>query len=97
MTKPADPTLAEFHGQPRIRAALDGLAADLAAWISGILDWSTVSPSVLLADLPGTGKTLAAACRAGSAQATSMATSYAECQRLGNLGGYLAAMSDRVE
>ena len=97
MPKSDSPTLADLHGQPTVRDALEGLAADLRAWAEGRLDWSGVSPSLLLAGPPGTGKTVAAACLAGSAGATLVSTSYAECQRYGHLGDYLAAMSDKVE
>ena len=90
-------TLDDLHGVPELRAELEGLVADLAAWRAGRLDWSDVASSLLLVGPPGGGKTMAAAALAGSAGTTFVATSYAECQRAGHLGDYLRAMSDRVE
>ncbi|MBM2578171.1 AAA family ATPase [Jannaschia sp. Os4] len=97
LPRPSGPTLSDLHVPPRVRNALDGLAADLRAWKAGRLAWTNVSPSLLFAGPPGTGKTLAAACIAGSADATFVSTSFADCQRYGHMGDYLAAMSDRVE
>ena len=90
-------TLDDLHGVPRLRAELEGLVTDLAAWRAGRLDWSEVASSVLLYGPPGGGKTMAAAALAGSAGVTFVATSYAECQKNGHLGDYLRAMSECVE
>ena len=97
LPRPSGPTLADLCVPPRVRDALDGLAADLRDWGAGRLPWTNVSPSLLLAGPPGTGKTFAAACLAGSAGATFVSTSFADCQRHGHMGNYLAAMSDKVE
>lgn len=94
---PAGPTLDNLHGQPRAHALLAGLADDLDAWRSGTLPWTEMSSSVLLCGPPGIGKTLAAGALAGSSRAHFVSTSFADCQRAGHLGDYLAAMADRVE
>jgi cell division protease FtsH len=97
LPRPTGPTLDDLCGQPRVHALLGGLVDDLDAWRTGTLPWGEMASSALLCGPPGTGKTLAAGALAGSAGAHLVATSYADCQRAGHLGDYLAAMADRVE
>lgn len=80
-----------------IRNDLDQIVADLSAWRSGTLDWRDVSASIFVHGPPGNGKTMVAACLAGSAGIPVVATSYADCQRHGHQGDYLKAMNEKVE
>lgn len=94
---PAGLTLADLHGQPLVRAELEGLVTDVEAWRAERLDWSDVTSSFLLTGPPGTGKTMAATALAGSANVHCVSTSYGACQAAGHLGDYLKAMKACVD
>ncbi|UMA65329.1 AAA family ATPase [Roseivivax marinus] len=96
--KPTSGTVLDDMALPTsLRDDLEGMIADLRAWLSGSLDWSDVSSSLCLSGPPGTGKTLLASALAGSAGIPLVATSYAECQRHGHQGDALRALHDAVE
>lgn len=96
---PAAPrlTLDDVCGLPEITEALWHLVDDVVAWKAEQLDWADVSSSILLYGPPGVGKTMLAEALAGSANATFVATSYADCQKAGHLGDYLRRMSELVD
>ncbi|WP_412507551.1 AAA family ATPase, partial [Roseovarius sp. SYSU LYC5161] len=95
-TKPGQVTLADVHGQPAAKQALEDLCADLADWRAGALDWSEVIRSFLLHGPPGNGKTMLATALSGSAGVPLFATSYADNQRLGHQGDMLKGLTEAV-
>ncbi|VVT07970.1 AAA family ATPase [Rhizobium sp. EC-SD404] len=90
--QPRTMTLEELAGYgPAKTWGLD-LAADLAAWKEGTLDWADVDRGVLLSGPPGTGKTTFAAALAATCDAQLIAASVARWQAAGHLGELLKAM-----
>lgn len=71
---------------------LKQLARDMRAWSANELEWSEVPRGVLLCGPPGTGKTFTASKLAEAVGGHFIATSYADWQREGHLGDFLAAM-----
>jgi ATP-dependent Zn protease len=89
-------TLADVHGQPAAKQALEDLCADLAEWRAGRLAWSEVTRSFLLHGPPGNGKTMLSEALAGSAGVPLIATSYADNQRRGHQGDMLKGLTEAV-
>ncbi|MDO6481874.1 AAA family ATPase [Shimia thalassica] len=85
--------LDQVIGLGHARGQLEQIAEDLVSWKSGDLQWSDVSRGLLLYGQPGTGKTLCAQKLAEQCGAYFVAASYAEWQRHGHLGDFLAAMN----
>ncbi|MDR9394110.1 MAG: AAA family ATPase, partial [Roseovarius sp.] len=89
-------TLADVHGQPVAKRALEDLCNDLAEWRAGALDWSDVTRSFLLHGPPGNGKTMLSEALAASAGVPLIATSYSDNQRLGHQGDMLKGLTEAV-
>lgn len=86
-------TLDKLHGMDEaVRWGRD-LAADLASYRSGRLEWSAVDRGALLVGAPGTGKTTFARALAHSCGVPLVSASYAKWQaaRQGHLGDLLRA------
>lgn len=90
-------TLDDVYGQPEAVSVLRRMARDLTLWQAGKLAWTAMTSSGVAFGPPGTGKTLLARALAGSAGVPLIATSYAECQRMGHQGDMLAELSARVD
>ena len=80
---PAGPLLSQLAGMDDARAWGEALAADLALYKAGKLDWSEIDPGCVLHGPPGTGKTTFARALAASAKVPLIATSYADWSRGG--------------
>lgn len=80
---PAGPLLDQLAGMDEARAWGEALAADLALYKAGKLDWSEIDPGCVLHGPPGTGKTTFARALAASAKVPLIATSYADWSRGG--------------
>jgi cell division protease FtsH len=84
--------LNQMKGLGPSRAPLKQLAQDMRAWTANELEWSEIPSGVLLYGPPGTGKTFTASKLAEAVGGHFIATSYADWQREGHLGDFLAAM-----
>lgn len=80
---PAGPLLSQLAGMDDARTWGEALAADLALYKAGKLDWSEIDPGCVLHGPPGTGKTTFARALAASAKVPLIATSYANWSRGG--------------
>lgn len=88
--------LSAVEGQEEAVASLRRLAADIASWRAGALDWKNLPRGILLEGPPGVGKTLLAQALAAEAGLPLISLSFAECQKAGHLGDTLAALDARV-
>ncbi|MGX9353402.1 AAA family ATPase, partial (plasmid) [Shimia sp. W99] len=88
-----DGALDQVIGLGAARGQLEQIAEDLLSWKSGDLDWSELTRGLLLYGQPGVGKTLCAQKLAEQCGAHFVPASYAEWQRHGHLGDFLAAMN----
>lgn len=78
---PKGPLLSQLFGMPEARAWGEALAADIAQYKKGALDWSHVDPGLVLYGPPGTGKTTLARAIAATCGLPLIATSYSEWSR----------------
>jgi AAA+ superfamily predicted ATPase len=90
-------TLDSMALSPELEAQAAQILTDLNLWQNEKLDWQDVPSSLFLHGEPGNGKTFFAQALAGSADIPIVATSFAECQKVGHLGDYLNEMSGQVE
>ena len=79
-------TLDRLHGNGEAQSFGNALAKDMRAFIAGELDWSEVSPGVMLSGPPGCGKTITAQAFAHACGVPLIATSYSEWQGAGKEG-----------
>ncbi|MDB5582677.1 MAG: hypothetical protein JWR80_7853 [Bradyrhizobium sp.] len=88
------PTLHELSGYGEARQWGIDLAADIAAYRRGELEWAAIEKSLLIAGPPGVGKTKYAIALAKTAGIPIVATSVAEWNAANYLSGTLQAMKN---
>ena len=84
------PRLSELPGYAKAKPWAAELAADVASWRNGTLEWSQVDRAALLTGPPGVGKSFLAGALAAELQVALVATSPGQWQSSG--GGYLGDM-----
>lgn len=90
----AGPTLADLHGYGEAETWGYELAADVADFRSGKLDWKNVHRGALIVGPPGTGKTMFVHALARTCELPVIVTSAGVWQEAGFLNDHLRAMSD---
>ena len=78
---PKGPLLSQLAGMPAARAWGEQLAADIAFYRRGLVQWHEIDAGLVLYGPPGTGKTTLARAIAATAELPFIATSYAEWSR----------------